>query len=61
LNLSKAGDHGAATKAMQDDLIFLVKDKAEGNYKIKEACSLLNFNPEEVPHAYVCLKEMNKE
>ena len=34
---------------------------AEGNYKIKEASSLLDFDPEEEPLAHVCPIEMNEE
>jgi putative transposase len=34
---------------------------AEGNYKIKEASSLLDFNPEEEPRAHVCPIKMNEE
>ena len=34
---------------------------AEGNYKIKEASSLLDFNPEEEPLAHVCPIESNGE
>lgn len=34
---------------------------AEGNYKIKEASSLLDFNPEEEPLAHVCPIEINEE
>lgn len=34
---------------------------AEGNYKIKEASSLLDFNPEEEPLAHVCPIKMNEK
>jgi putative transposase len=34
---------------------------AEGNYKIKEASSLLDFNPDEEHLAHVCPIEINEE